>query len=640
MQRAAICLFTCSALVATARATVLVPVPIEDLARQATSVVLATVTGTRAHIDSQGAIVTDVHLRVAATVAGEAAPRDLVLAEPGGQVGDLIEVWSGTPVYSPGESVIVFVSSDARGRSRTAQLGLGKFTVVAGEMARRQLGENTLVLRPPGVVGDDDHLPLVELVNRAQRAAGGSSAPWAAPLDLPPPAQGGGGFTYGSPRARFFEVDLGIPLPFRIDQRGDSALGLTISRRAVGSGLAAWSAVESAALTIEDGGVSERLDTPCPDPNGQPLKVRFDDPDGTIPDPIGCRGLLAITRYRANTSETKMMNGLAFARIRCADVTFANGWGPCTLWTECNFAEIAAHELGHAIGFGHSSEREIEPNDALREALMYFRAHFDGRCAELRSDDIAGVSSVYPLAVPPSQLTEDVLPVASPDEPYELQLHATGGSPPYTWSSERSDYCGLTVDSGGVVHGTPAGCLCRARATASLPTPVPSPFIFFTVTDAAGDSHTAFSHLPLAGVGPGTPAPTCTPTRTPTITATPTATPPPTLTATATSTPSRTPTASITPTPSETGTPTYTPEPAASATLSPTLSPTPPPVPPCPGDCDGSGEVTVDELVQLVNQALGLAPVTCHSGDGNGDGEVTVDEIVAAVNNALSGCRR
>jgi hypothetical protein len=50
--------------------------------------------------------------------------------------------------------------------------------------------------------------------------------------------------------------------------------------------------------------------------------------------------------------------------------------------------------------------------------------------------------------------------------------------------------------------------------------------------------------------------------------------------------------------------------------------------------------VTVDELVQLVNQALGLAPVTCHSGDGNGDGEVTVDEIVAAVNNALSGCRR
>ncbi|GBD27226.1 hypothetical protein HRbin30_02571 [bacterium HR30] len=59
----------------------------------------------------------------------------------------------------------------------------------------------------------------------------------------------------------------------------------------------------------------------------------------------------------------------------------------------------------------------------------------------------------------------------------------------------------------------------------------------------------------------------------------------------------------------------------------------------CAGDCGGDGEVTVDEIVRMVNIALGAAPVDqCRAGDGNGDGEITIDEIIAAVNKALAGC--
>jgi hypothetical protein len=59
----------------------------------------------------------------------------------------------------------------------------------------------------------------------------------------------------------------------------------------------------------------------------------------------------------------------------------------------------------------------------------------------------------------------------------------------------------------------------------------------------------------------------------------------------------------------------------------------------CAGDCDGSGDVTVDEIITLVNIALGNAPVTtCEAGDANHDGQITVEEIVTAVNNALNGC--
>jgi hypothetical protein len=49
--------------------------------------------------------------------------------------------------------------------------------------------------------------------------------------------------------------------------------------------------------------------------------------------------------------------------------------------------------------------------------------------------------------------------------------------------------------------------------------------------------------------------------------------------------------------------------------------------------------VTIDEILTLVNIALGNRPVAdCPTGDANGDHQITVDEILRAVNNALNGC--
>jgi hypothetical protein len=62
--------------------------------------------------------------------------------------------------------------------------------------------------------------------------------------------------------------------------------------------------------------------------------------------------------------------------------------------------------------------------------------------------------------------------------------------------------------------------------------------------------------------------------------------------------------------------------------------------PPCDGDCNADAVVTIDELLVMVNIALGnVAVQSCTPGDANGDGRVTVDEILAAVNNALNGCQ-
>lgn len=59
----------------------------------------------------------------------------------------------------------------------------------------------------------------------------------------------------------------------------------------------------------------------------------------------------------------------------------------------------------------------------------------------------------------------------------------------------------------------------------------------------------------------------------------------------------------------------------------------------CVGDCNSSGDVTVNEIITLVNLALGNGSVSeCLAGDADHSGTVTVNEIIVAVNNALAGC--
>lgn len=96
-----------------------------------------------------------------------------------------------------------------------------------------------------------------------------------------------------------------------------------------------------------------------------------------------------------------------------------------------------------------------------------------------------------------------------------------------------------------------------------------------------------------------------------------------------------------------TPTPTSTPTPSETATQSPSESPTSPPtitltstrVPTiCAGDCDGDATVVIEELIRLVNLALGSPVGQCAAADFDQDGRVTVAELVRAVNNALHGC--
>ncbi len=60
--------------------------------------------------------------------------------------------------------------------------------------------------------------------------------------------------------------------------------------------------------------------------------------------------------------------------------------------------------------------------------------------------------------------------------------------------------------------------------------------------------------------------------------------------------------------------------------------------PACSGDCNGDGRITVDEIITLVNIALGDAQASsCARGIAN-VAQVGIALIVEAIGNALNGC--
>ncbi len=134
---------------------------------------------------------------------------------------------------------------------------------------------------------------------------------------------------------------------------------------------------------------------------------------------------------------------------------------------------------------------------------------------------------------------------------------------------------------------------------------------------------------------------TSTPQPTTTSTVTPSAPPPSatrTLTASRRPTDLPTPIFTLTQTPARTATRSVT----ASTTPTPTHSRTPPATPtsgPCYGDCNVDGRLSIDEVLTMVNQALGALPLDrCASADADGDGAVEIDEVLRAINATLFGC--
>jgi hypothetical protein len=485
-----------AAMAATANATTVVVPTDDELFAASRAVVEGRVAEIRSRRTKGGReIYTYVALDVTKVFAGDAATGRLVLKQMGGTVGDEFSTVYGSPEYTVGERVLVFLNTDDDGAWHTAFLYLGKYSVVSSDgrdyVVRGRVDDGVSAIAASDGTATE-RAPYDEFVAALARRAMASkrAEPIASAVAVPPELATPLGpanetyhrsFTLMSDHARWFEPDDGVVVPYKFKPTPvliDGGMG------AVADALAAWSNVPGCSLRLA---LVDRTDA-CGFVRDGVNSVSFDDCRGQI-DGSSCFGIIAMGGASGYTNQHKTINGVDFIRITEADVVLNDGQETCLLGARLTLREVLTHELGHTIGLGHSSERAPEPDPRLAEATMYFELHDDGRGASIKPDDVDGVTFIYPASeVAPSVATES-LAAANVGTPYAAQLDVSNGQAPFTWAATSGALpAGLTLSSDGAISGTPSA---KGTATFSV-----------TVTDARGRTASRDLSVDVAGPKP------------------------------------------------------------------------------------------------------------------------------------------
>jgi len=165
---------------AGAAATVLVEVPVDDMAYVADAIVIGRVShvGTRLELSGPEPMPFTVStLTIERWVLGSGASDEVAIEEVGGHWQGLEVRVAGTPTYRAGERVLVFLRKDDQGRYRTYGMAQGKFTLQAAvdgpTIAHRDLGEVSFARWANGQMevdhGDVSAMPFYELIGRIEQ---------------------------------------------------------------------------------------------------------------------------------------------------------------------------------------------------------------------------------------------------------------------------------------------------------------------------------------------------------------------------------------------------------------------------------------------------------------------------------------
>jgi len=490
-----------------ANATTFVAMSERALARASDAIVIGTVTSLESVGDRDGGLYTLVTVAVEGRYKGDVG-REIVLKQPGGELAERGLVIPGSPVFVRGERNLLFLSAARDGTARTTALGLGQFRLAPG--ADGQLVAARTVHEPVLGGGRVRRLKLRRLLRTIDKAVRTDAR---APLSLVPvPSEATApgleratvdAFTLmDNPSGRWHEADLGQTVVYGVDAAGDPTLGAEASFAAIDAAFAAWTAVDGATITLARGDVTELAPLICDGIS----QIVFGDPFDEMPKPQSCSGVLALGGYCTKgrgASESDVVSGTKFRRIAEGNITFNKGFGGCFFWNQANLAEVATHEIGHTIGIGHSSESDDEPQPALKDATMYYRAHFDGRGAGLRADDVAAVRFVYP-GTPTGGATDDAdadgVPDATdncPGDDSELGLANPGQTDTDgDGMGDLCDACPLVVAVGGIqacepiadssLKVTEADASLLWRGVVALPADVDSSEIRIVLTTGVG----------------------------------------------------------------------------------------------------------------------------------------------------------
>jgi hypothetical protein len=549
-----------AAAVATVSAAVAIPTPPERLAARSAIIVEGTVVRTASGYDpDRRTLGTYVTLAVEIVHRGPRGLEEVVLREPGGRFGDLVNVIDAAPDYRLGERVFAFLEPGSDGTLRTAGMFLGKFEIVSEPSGVRNAvrdlsGQGSIPGREK--VRLPESFPLADLaavavtVPRTRRRAGssrnatvsrtartGTQEPsWKARPpewerlrwdDVQEPGAGGtaaaggggseadgalastepGGAIYGnfvalppSHPTRWHQSDSSTPVIVNIERAGEPLGDPVAAVAEMKRAMAAWSNVPEARVELltgnDDASFTATHSSSPADRKPSSNIILFGDPYGDIPDPDdNCNGVLAIGGYWRTSTPVKNVNGVSFYPATRMYVIFNNDF-ECFLGDAPTLAEIATHELGHGLGFGHSSVP-----DAIMRAYAY-----GGRGPRLGDDDVDGAHCHYPhdldllsptggesLAVGSQHEIRWSSSPESGDDPgtVRIDLSMNGGQ---TWSTLSAD----EINDGSYGWTVPDDPTTLARIRVRRPTLADS-----SPTSCSGDTGGVFSIVAPVMTTPG-----------------------------------------------------------------------------------------------------------------------------------------
>lgn len=456
--------------------TVIIPSD-DDMIVGARAIVTGRVISVGASLDQQqDRIFTYITVKVQEVIKGKITERFIVLKELGGEVGDRFYTVYGNPRFKADERVLLYLDTWADGSLRVHQMFLGKFNIAKDESTGQEIvtraapDENTAVVQSHAHDAGSDSTSTERMefaayvrmlkerlaINR-ERAAQFEQEHYLGVAIKSRPEEFRSitrsrslqpQFTFlVSPPSRWFEPDDNQPVIATVSLAG-APTGTALADAVAAMG--AWSNVPGSSLRIQSGGVT----TTCYVGSGfAGIAMVFDNCDERNSPSPRCAGTIAWGGFSGVLPTQRIINGTLFRQVTQGFVSF-NPWAACHFQNSCNLQEIATHELGHAIGLGHSQ---------MNDATMAGTAHFDLRCASIRTDDVNGLTFIYPAsqggAGPLAIVTTSPLQNATVGSGYSQSLVATGGTTPYVWSlvaGAGSLPPGLTLNPGGSITGIPA----------------------------------------------------------------------------------------------------------------------------------------------------------------------------------------
>jgi len=451
-----------------------------------------------ASVARENAIWTETTVAVAKVIKGSAGDT-ITIREIGGVLDGRITKVFGTPEYRDGEHVLLFLTPTPRGDYQTVDLYVGKFaeeTTLGGERlwARHDdAGDVTLLDHdfdplPPSHIQRDAESFEQYIIDRNAGRAGLRNYEVLNPVVVAAQksVRIAPDFTMISEptiyRWNSFEQGQSAKWYSNGTQPGYTNGGVNEIQTAIG----VWTGYSSALIRYVYSGTtatSGGLDTP----NGI-NEVLFNDPKGEIGGSwnpstggvVGQGGFNAVSGSKTwnapfTADATHTQQAYTAYNISEGNLTIQDNVSPTNGISSATLAEIVAHEFGHTLGFGHSSDPT---------ALMYANVSPGG--PSLRADDQVAARWLYPNGT----VTPPPPPPTVPAAPTNLTASPSGSNVALHWTDNATNETGQSIYmASGNGAFSKVGDLVAGQTSVTLTGFGPGSYRFYVIAfNAAGNS--------------------------------------------------------------------------------------------------------------------------------------------------------